>query len=213
VVVSAPLTAQTTVQSTFGPGGSFSAGTSYALGWDAPGVNFNRQLATSFTYGGPTGFELFDIGLALRNATAGAAAPIYSIRFSRGTDFVSSTNVQSWAFATTIMSPDFEVRRFEFAPSTMLQTGETYWLHVSTFGDNVVGGWSQSDPVVMPASGQLLRRDTENNPEWSSWASPLPAYFVRAIGDPASVPEPAMATLLLLGLVPLAWRARRRQMA
>jgi hypothetical protein len=207
--IASPLAAQTTVQSTFGPGGSFALGTSYVIGADAPGVNYSRELATSFTYGGPAGFELFDIGLALRNASAGAPNVSYNIRFTSGSDFETSTELQSWSFGTSIITAAPQLQRFDFGSGFALLTGETYWLHVSAIGDDAGGGWAQSDPVAFGASGELIRRDTENNPLWTNWSSPLPAYDVRATGAPTSVPEPAMAALLLLGLVPITLRTRR----
>jgi len=209
-LLAAPLGAQTTVQSTFGPGGSFALGTSYNIGADAPGVNFNRELATSFTYGGPNGFDLFDIGLALRNSVSPAFNVSYDIRFRRGADFLSSTELDSWSFGSNIPSPTIALQRFAFNSTIALQTGETYWIHLQSGLGESVGGWGQSDPAVFGAAGQLIRRDQENNPDWTNWSSPLPAYDVRAVAGTASVPEPALASLLLLGLAPIALRVRRR---
>lgn len=206
------LSAQTTIRSTLGPGDSFDAGTSYVIGADAPGVNVNRELATSFTYSGAAGFELFDIGVALRNAMPGAAA-LYTISFTQGSDFESSSVVKTWNIGTTLTSPAIELRRFEFDPGVSLLTGETYWIHVAgnMFLESV-GGWAFSSPVLMPTAGQLLRR-SDDAPVWSDWDSPLPAYDVRAVGASTSVPEPALASLLLVAVAPLAWRARRRTRA
>ena len=211
-VLTSPLGAQTTIASTLGPGDSFSQGAGYVIGNDGPGVNFDRQVATSFTYAGPSGFQLFDLGLALRNPIAPSLPAFYSISFRRGADFLSSTQLASWAFGVSGSSTGYELRRFEFGSLIDLLVGETYWIRVSGFAEGI-GAWAASDPAIMPAPGQLLRRDTENNPEWTNWSVALPAYEVRATGDPVSVPEPMLASLLLLAAVPLVWRSRRRGVA
>jgi hypothetical protein len=205
----APLSAQTTVASTLGPGGSFSAGTGYVIGSDAPGVNYQREVATSFTYAGPAGFQLFDLGLALRNPIAPSVPAYYAINFRRGSNFESSTSLASWAFGVGGSATGYEMRYFDFGNVIDLLAGETYWIHVSGFADGV-GAWAQSDPAISPTPGQFIRRDQENNPDWTNWSSPLPAYEVRATGAPVGVPEPAMASLLLVAAVPLIVRARRR---
>jgi len=205
----APLHAQTTVASTLGPGGTFSAGSGYVIGNDAPGVNYAREVATSFTYTGPAGFQLFDLGLALRNPIAPTVPAFYAISFRRGSDFLTSTQLQTWAFGISGAITGYEMRYFDFGNVIDLMAGETYWIHVSGFAEGV-GAWAQSDPAISPAPGQLIRRDQENNPDWTNWSSPLPAYEVRATGAPVGVPEPAMASLLLVAAVPLIARARRR---
>lgn len=208
-LLSTSLRAQTTIRTTLGPGESFDTGTSYAIGADAPGLNLNRELATSFTYAGPSGFELFDLGLALRNALPGTSA-LYTIRFTQGSDFETSSELQSWSFGTSLTSPTITLQRFDFGAGIALVSGATYWVHVAgnVFLESV-GGWALSSPVVPSTAGQLLRR-SDDAPDWADWDSPLPAYDVRATGTPVTVPEPALASLLLVAVAPLAWRARRR---
>jgi hypothetical protein len=205
----APLAAQTTVATTLGPGGSFGTGSYYTIGNDSPTTNYDRRVATSFTYGGPAGFELFDLGLGLQNAIAPLLPAFYNIEFRRGATFTTSSYLDGWAFATTTTSPANELRRFDFGSAIELVTGETYWIHVFGF-DGYMSGWARNDQGLTSASGNLLRRDTENNPEWTEWDNLLPAYEVRATGQSVSVPEPAMAALLLLGVVPMALRRRKR---
>jgi hypothetical protein len=109
-----------------------------------------------------------------------------------------------------LISSTIALQRFDFGPGIAMVSGETCRVHVAgnVFFESV-GGWGFSSPAVPSTAGQLLRR-SDDAPDWADWDSPLPAYDVRATGVPASVPEPALASLLLEAAAPLALRARRR---
>lgn len=212
LMMAAPATAQTTVQSTLGPGDSFEPAAYFQIGAIAPAVNPNHEVATSFVYSGASGFDLFDLGLALRQTSSPALPVTYRIRFRRGTDFITSSLVQGWSYSTTIVGPT-TLERFDFAPGISLVTGETYWIHVlGPSGESSIGGWAYSSPAVFGPSGSLLL-NSDDLGNWTESMSPLPAYALRATATAASVPEPLTASLLLLAVAPLAWRARRRVVA
>ena len=88
VLAGSPLSAQSTIYSTFGPGDSYNNG----IGWTV-GSDFQQTSGAGFTYGGTSGALLFDISFA---AFVVRSEPIL-VEFLSGS--VTGSVLESWNVA------------------------------------------------------------------------------------------------------------------
>ena len=190
-IAAAPALSQVTAASTFGPGDSYSIIQGYQVGDN--GVT-NQSIATGFVYGGPDGYFLSQVRVALDNLEAS-----YTFSFLSGTDLTAATVLESWS-----LSSIGGISALSSALSPVLSNGMTYWLVASS---NDWGGWVYNDQGF---AGSAYRQD---NGAWVDCPSCVkPAFDVTvSSGEVAVAPEPASMKLVATGLFGVLVAVRKRR--
>lgn len=195
LLITAPVAAQVTVYSSFGPGGTYGGNGSLIATF---------AVAPWFTYTGPSGGSLYDIQLAMWESRVGTL----EVGFYLGQPGSTLTLLESWSVPETTTGSTFSLTSI-FTPQ--LSTGMVYslWLSVPEPG----GMWVWNDALA-PVSGAGYTDD--GGATWNVQPqSPQGAFAVRIAGDDTIpgdvVPEPATLTLLATGSAALLATRRRRR--
>jgi hypothetical protein len=190
--------AQDVVASTFGPGSSFNHGRF----WGVAGAS----LADQFVYGGPGGYFLDQIRLALVDNDAAA----YTISFWRGPDINTAVELETWS---SVAAPvDGGILSLASSVRPELSPGDVYWIAVQGPPSAPPGGWFFNDDGVTDAlydaSPGFSYHPCGNPTFCPGGIGPAPAFDVTA-----SAPEPGSLALLATGLLGLAVPVVRRRRA
>ena len=195
LLMTAPVAAQVTVYSNFGPGGTYDVSGS---------VIATFAVAPWFTYTGPSGGSLYDIQLAMHEIRGGTL----EVGFYLGQPGSTLTLLEAWSVPETTAGNTFSLTSI-LTPH--LSTGMVYslWLSVPEPG----GMWVWNEALA-PVSGAGYTDD-----DGATWnvqpQSPQGAFAVSIAGDDTIpgevVPEPATLTLVATGTAALLATRRRRR--
>jgi len=179
IVVSAfaGVSQATVAFSTFGPGDSYNAGTSYTIG--APGTE--QDFACQFV--SAESGVLSSVELALTSITVG---DINIFLYEDNSDTIGS---QMIGWGHTLNSNGIFTFNNPF-PSVQLTAGNKYWLEVQPIGSTMWGGWFWNDQSI-----NGLNHFSDVVPNDAYFTGIQSAYRVNV----DAVPEPATMTVLALG--------------
>ncbi len=201
-VGTAPLTAQTTVRSTFGPGDVFSGSAYEIIG---PATPYHQWLAVPFT---PTGAGYLSlVRIAASRDTQVDLGNLATLHLGIGG---ATPAAASWLATWSVTLPT-TASILSFAPSSsiLLSTSSVYWLMMTTAA--ATEAWWYRTPTT--AYGDLAW-GWNSGANWAvvnNSAYTYPAFDVSVAGANPPVPEPHSMVLLGTGLLVLGAVGRRKR--